>query len=188
MKRRAFLGIITLSALGALLGLVAPGCLGDEATATEDLNCPNKSAFTGIPADGGAAMTGVSAYMERRCGTIDCHGSAYRWMRLHGQLGRRLPGGGNVSGGAPTTAAELEANYASVCGLEPEKTAEQVDTFGQSAEELLIVRKARGIEGHKGGPIVKEGDPGDQCIVGWLRSVPLAELAPLCQQAIDRID
>jgi hypothetical protein len=188
MKRRAVLGLISVTALSAVIGLASPGCLGDEATATEDFACPNKSAFTGIPAEGGTAMVGVSAFIERRCGTVDCHGAAHRWMRIHGQLGRRLPGEGNVSGGAPTTAAELDANYSSVCGLEPEKTAEQVDTFGQSAEELLIVRKARGIEGHKGGQIVKEGDPGDQCIVGWLRSVPLADLAPLCQQAISNID
>jgi len=194
MKRGAFLGVITLNTLAAVVTLVAlvaigaPGCLGDEATGTEIYTCPNKSAFTGIPDEGGAAMAGVSAFMERRCGTLDCHGAASIPMRLHGQLGRRLPDEGNISGGAPTTAGELDANYSAVCGVEPEKTAEQVDTFGQSAEELLIVRKARGIEGHKGGTIVKEGDPGDQCIVGWLRRVPLADLAPLCQQAIEKID
>jgi hypothetical protein len=188
MKRGAFVGVVTLTAVAALAALAGPGCLGDEATQSEVFTCPNKSAFTGIPDEGGAAMAGVSAYMERRCGTLDCHGAANIPMRLHGQLGRRLPNEGNFSGGAPTTAAELDANYSAVCGVEPEKTAEQVDTFGQSAEELLIVRKARGTEGHKGGMIVKEGDSGDQCIIGWLRRVPLAELAPACQQAIEKID
>jgi hypothetical protein len=126
--------------------------------------------------------------MERRCGTLDCHGAATIPMRLYGQLGRRHPAEGNVPGGAVTTAAELEANYGTVCSIEPEKTAEQVADFGQKAEELLIVRKARGIEGHKGGPIVKEGDPGDQCIVGWLRGLKLEAIAGPCQQAIDRLD
>lgn len=185
MKRGALLGLVTLAALASL---AAPGCLGEEATQSDVFACPNKSAFTGIPDEGGAAMTGVSAYLERRCGTLDCHGSTNIPMRLHGQLGRRLPNEGNVPGGAPTTPQELEANFATVCTVEPEKTAEQVDTFGQSAEELLIVRKARGIEGHKGGPIVKEGDPGDQCIINWLRRVPLAELAPSCQAALNNID
>jgi hypothetical protein len=133
-------------------------------------------------------MTGVSAYIERRCGTLDCHGSAQIPMRLHGQLGRRLPGEGNISGGAPTTVGELNANYTAVCGVEPEKTAEQVNTLGQSAETLLVVRKARGTEGHKGGAIVNQGDPGDRCIVDWLRGVPLADLAASCQGALDNID
>jgi hypothetical protein len=171
-----------------LLALSAMSCLGADATATQVYACPDKSSFTGLPAAGGAAMPGVSAYMERRCGTLDCHGSFEIPMRLHGQLGRRDPTEGNIPGGALTTTAELEANYGAVCSVEPEKTSEQVSDFGQSAEDLLIVRKARGIEGHKGGTVVKQGDAADKCIVSWLRGRPLTEISPVCQEAIDKLD
>jgi hypothetical protein len=185
MKRGAGIGVIVVAAVGAL---ASPGCLGEEATATQVFACPNKVVFTGVPPAPAFPVAAVSGYMERRCGTLDCHGAATIPMRLYGQFGRRLPDEGNVPGGAPTTAAELDANYATACSIEPEKTAEQVENFGQKAEELLIVRKARGIEGHKGGTIVKEGDPGDQCIVGWLRGLQLDAVSKACQDAIGLID
>jgi hypothetical protein len=125
--------------------------------------------------------------MERRCGTLDCHGGATIPMRLYGQFGRRHPAEQNVSGVAATTPLELEANYGAVCSVEPEKTAEQVDNFGQKAEELLIVRKARNEEGHKGGRVVIAGDVGDQCIVSWLRSQDPAVVAGHCSQALQKL-
>jgi hypothetical protein len=33
---------------------------------------------------------------------------------------------------------------------------------------LTMVRKPRGIEHHKGGQLMTEGEPLDRCIVGWL--------------------
>lgn len=179
---------LALVAGAAIVSLSAASCSGDEYTKTQVYACPNKSAFTGVPAGGGATLPSVSAYMERRCGTLDCHGSFEIPMRLYGQLGRRHPTEGNIPGGALTTAAELDANYGTVCSVEPEQTAAQVADFGQKAEELLIVRKARGVEGHKGGTVVKEGDSADQCIVGWLRGLKLEDISPSCQQAIDKLD
>lgn len=164
------------------------GCLGDEATATQVFACPSEAVFTGVSGDGGPAIASVNAFMERRCGTLDCHGIATIPMRLYGRYGRRLDPNDYPGKGPGTTLDELAANYASVCSVEPEKTAEQVQNFGQKAEELLIVRKARGIEGHKGGVVMKEGSPADQCIVGWLRGQKLDAVAPLCQQALDKVD
>lgn len=177
-----------VSAAAALLSLALSSCGDEELTSKQVFGCPSKSSFTGVPEGGGTRMAAVSAYIERRCGTLDCHGSAEIPMRLHGQLGRRDALEGNIPGGAATTDKELDANYGAMCNVEPEKTAAQVDDFGQSAEELLIVRKARGIEGHKGGTIVREGDAADQCIVGWLRGLPLDQVAPNCQAAIDKFD
>ena len=65
MKRRIAAALLVFAALAG----VASGCLGDDATATVTFKCPNRESFTGEPADGGADMVAVSAFMERRCGT-----------------------------------------------------------------------------------------------------------------------
>jgi hypothetical protein len=179
------------AAIGAALAAISlSSCVGKGGTETYE--CPSQAVFTGVyPAspDGGAPMppagASVSAYMERRCGTLDCHGNENRWMRLYGRLGLRDPAENNVTGGKPTTLAELKANYGSVCSVEPEKTAAAVEDQGQSAELLLVVQKARGIEAHKGGAVVKPGSSGDNCIAGWLRGDDAATVAAACQQAID---
>jgi hypothetical protein len=167
----------------AIAGL-ASGCLGDEATARQTFKCPSRESFTGEPEGGGPDVQAVSAFMERRCGTLDCHGSSLRPMRLLGKYGLRDPLQHNVTGGAPTTATEVDENYAAVCNIEPEQMDKVVEDFGQSAEKLLILQKARGVEGHKGGTIVVQGRPGDNCILGWLRGDKLADVAPHCQAAI----
>lgn len=172
-------------AVAALLALGVSGCSGDEYTGEEVFACPDKAGFMGIEPNGNV-VSGVSSYMERRCGTLDCHGSALIPMRLYGQFGRRHPDEKNIPGGFGTTAAELEANYSAVCSVEPEKTAEQVRNLGQTADTLLIVRKARGIEGHKGGTLMNEGDPADKCIIGWLRSRGLTSFKGECEQAIEQ--
>ena len=168
---------------GALAGL-ASGCLGEGATATQTFKCPSRESFTGEPEGGGANVQAVSAFMERRCGTLDCHGSALRPMRLLGRYGLRDPAQHNVTGGAATTAAEIDENYAAVCNVEPEQMDKAAADFGQSAEKLLILQKARGVEGHKGGAIVVQGTPGDDCLLGWLRGDKLSSVAPRCQEAI----
>jgi hypothetical protein len=168
---------------GAFAGL-SSGCLGADATATQTFKCPSRESFTGEPADGGADVQAVSAFMERRCGTLDCHGSVLRPMRLLGKYGLRDPAQHNVTGGAPTTASEIDENYAAVCNVEPEQMDKAAADFGQSAEKLLILQKARGVEGHKGGAIVVQGTAGDDCILGWLRGDKLSTVAPRCQAAI----
>jgi len=165
------------------LGLALSSCVGDGGS--EVYACPSEEVFTGRWPDGGPPGASVSEYMARRCGTLDCHGSELRPMRLYGQYGLRDPAESNVSGGKATTLAELEANYAAVCSQEPEKTAKAVDDVGQSAEKLLVVQKARGAEAHKGGAVVKQNSPGDQCVAGWLRGDDAPLVAAACQTAID---
>lgn len=180
--RRALFGIVTAAiAAAGLFG--AASCVGDGGT--ETLTCPTEAVFTGRWPDGGAEVgAAVSTYMERRCGTMDCHGAPSRPLRLYGQYGLREPVESNVSGGKPTTLAELKANYASVCNVEPEKTAQAVTDEGQSADQLLVVRKARGIEGHKGGAVVQRNSPGDRCILGWLSGADPAAVGEACAEAI----
>lgn len=123
-----------------------------------------------------------SAVMELRCGTLDCHGDASRPLRIYGQYGLRRPeppDSVNVEdyaeyypgGKQSTTLAELQDNYRSICGLEPELTAE-VFAKKSSPDVLTIVRKARLREKHKGGLLWYQGDPGDVCITTWLSGTP----------------
>jgi len=170
-----------------VVGLVASavgGCLGADATRVTDFKCPSRPAFTGEIPDAGPAVASVSAFMERRCGTLDCHGSTFRPMRIFGRLGLRDPAENNVTGGKATTPTELDANYASVCNVEPEKMSQAAADFGQSAEQLLLMEKARGVEGHKGGVVVTPGSAGDDCLLGWLRGDMPAKVATTCQKAI----
>ncbi len=120
----------------------------------------------------------VSSVLERRCATIDCHGSSARPLRLYGQSTLRRPEdagaadgidlsqyfpGGNVA----TTDAELRDNYRSLCGLEPEIMSSVVQG-AQPVESLTLVRKPRLLEKHKGGRVWFEGDLGDRCLTSWL--------------------
>ena len=126
--------------------------------------------------DSGASFRPVSAVIERRCGTLDCHGSIVRPLRILGQYGLRLPtaapdaGGDFPGGGLPTTTGELTSNYQSMCGLEPEKL-DLVVAKQAAPETLTLVRKPRLAEKHKGGLVWNKGDDGDVCLVNWLTGV-----------------
>jgi hypothetical protein len=161
------------------VGMGAWSCVGEGEE--EMVPCPDKDVFT----------LHVSPYIERRCGMLDCHGTPMRNMRIYGQLGLRHPnepdGKKNVAGGAATTQTELDANFAAVCNLEPEAMQGVLETFGASAEKLLLVTKARGAERHKGGTVVNENDEGDRCILNWLKRRGEMVVAPDCAAAVDRL-
>lgn len=158
---------LTLVLLGTLsLPLLA--CAGPD---------PGSEAIVGAPLDINSFRP-VSAVLERRCGTLDCHGQPARPLRIFGQYGlRRYEPADSMnvenyaeyySGGKePTTLAELEDNYRSILGLEPELTA-KVYAKTAAPETLTIVRKARLQEKHKGGLLWNKGDPGDVCLTNWL--------------------
>lgn len=168
--------LLALALAATCLGLGAiSGCsdLGGNVTNT----CPSQDVFE----------QSVSPFLEQRCGTLDCHGGIARPMRVFGRLGLRHPDEDNFSGGAGTTAIERAANYTSVCGVDAEKMNESVAKSGNTAEKLLIVSKARGLEKHKGGKVVNENDPGDLCILHWLRNNEEGA-AIECQAAVDQLN
>ena len=109
----------------------------------------------------------VSAFLDHRCGSLDCHGQVGRNLRIFGYEGLRL-NPTDVPGGSPTTAAEIRANYDSVVGLEPEVMTAVVEDGGAYPERLTLVRKGRGTEHHKGGALVMIGDAQDRCVTSWL--------------------
>jgi len=142
---------------------------------------------------------GVSKFLERRCGTLDCHGKPERPLRIYGERGLRLP---NDAGLRPTQGGtsneEVVANYRSVVGLEPELMSRVVAAHAQGtcalpgeAQEvpcerrLLLLSKplscnrgasaSTGCSGdgfgveHKGGSVITLNDTGYQCLVTWLQ-------------------
>src|SRR5262245_21697830 len=80
-------------------------------------------------ADPGKFRTaGVSTVFEKRCGSLDCHASLARNMRIYSSRGLRLPNdAGLVPGGGDTTLDESTANYQSILALEPEATQKVLD-------------------------------------------------------------
>jgi hypothetical protein len=158
--------------LGAvvLAGLLVAGCSGLDEAAVVTVKCP--------PGDP-ASFRPVSAVVEQRCGTIDCHGSSFRPLRIYSRYGLRRPelrdAGGELDyneyfpgGDELTTEAELEENLRSICGLEPELMTQVVDGTADP-DVLSFIRKPRLREKHKGGLIWYKGDTGDQCMTNWLQ-------------------
>lgn len=127
------------------------------------------SAATVSPAGPDRASFGpVARVLVRRCGSLDCHGSRYRNLRLFGFGAARLDPTSLPDSPADTTVAEIDADYDAVVALEPELMRQVVTTGGRDASRLTIVRKARGEEAHKGGRRIVPGDPADLCVLSWL--------------------
>ncbi len=107
--------------------------------------------------------------LEASCATLDCHGRIERNLRLWSSVGLRADPQA-VPGSGETTAEEYARSFRAVIGLEPERTAEVVADWGEGAQRLTLVRKARGMEQHQGGAIAPEGGSADRCLVSWLSS------------------
>jgi hypothetical protein len=162
----------------ALMALATTGACLDDPLGSVEATCPNRDTFKSF----------VSPLVERRCGTLDCHGHDQRWFRVYGELGLRHPAELNRTGGDGTTALELEANYRTICSSEPDLISEvALDPGGQSVNQLLLVRKARGVEGHKGGQVFNPFDDADLCVVGWLRGDNPKSVRAACQKALDQL-
>jgi hypothetical protein len=124
----------------------------------------------GIDAPAESQFPPVADYLDHCCGTLDCHGQAGRNLRIWGCDGMRLDAkdlSGCVSG-PPTTPDEYEATYRSLVGLEPAVMSAVVQARAANPTLLTFVRKATGIEGHKGGQLIASGDDQYKCIVSWL--------------------
>jgi hypothetical protein len=158
---------------------------------------PDENEMTTIRApDPEAFRTLVSPFLERRCGTLDCHGRVERPMRIYGLYGLRLwddagippidagpcqdldAGMAPTPAQVPTTCAERAENYRFVVGLEPEQMSRVVARIAEP-ETLLLIQKPLGYEPgdgkggvrHKGGPQIAPGKTqlGYRCIRSWLR-------------------
>ena len=132
-----------------------------------------------------ASFEPVADMLVRNCGTLDCHGTAFRNLRIYGNGGLRWDKDPTASDASPsllgkTTKLEYDEDYRSVIGLEPELTSKLFAERGASPERLTLVRKGRGQEAHKGGAVFPTGDPRDVCLTSWLAG---AVDAAACAQA-----
>lgn len=143
--------------LGAAIAL-ALGCSSPPADARFVESVPDTTTF---PA--------VADMLIQACGTLDCHGTVARNLRLYGDTGLRYSPLDVPSTLIPTTDDERVQDYDSVVGLEPETMSQVVASGGSDPERLTFVRKARGTESHKGGAVIAVGDPRDVCITTWLK-------------------
>jgi hypothetical protein len=128
---------------------------------------PDPNAQTQVIGPDEGQFADVQPFLERSCGSLDCHGSRYRNLKIYGYYGLRLLPG-DIPGGNPTSAAEVAASYDSIVRLEPEIMASVVESGGADPERLTFVRKARGTEQHAGGAVLAVGGNGDTCITTWL--------------------
>lgn len=204
--RRGLARTLSLGFLGTLVGAGGIAITGVSCASAPDENRVTEI----IQPDFAIYKTDVDDYLNRRCGTLDCHGQFGRAYRLYGRNGLRLidsdlTGGastadGGAEGGAPskgeelvtgeqpTTDAEVLANFQSLIAIEPEEMSRVIAAQGQDADEkLVILRKPMRKERHKGGKNMDFGDSAYRCLTGWL-SVPvvngLGETIPTSQRVL----
>lgn len=135
-------------------------------------------------AKSGADFYPVALVIVDKCGTIDCHGSKYRNMRVYGYGSSRLDPS-HRPGAPETTQAEADQTYNAIAGLEPDIFRQVVREGGANPERLTFVRKGRGLEEHKGKARLVAGDDSDVCIQSWLQSnVDAAR----CKAAVPRLN
>ncbi len=162
------------SAIAAVSVAVVAGavaCAGSpDSSAVTEVVAPDYNQFKGANATPGS-QAGVSRLLERRCGTLDCHGQIGRPLRIYGEYGLRYydPTSDvmNQPGTAPTTELEYQANYQAVIGLQPELMTLVVNNV-DPPESLLLLRKPLQLERHKGGAVFVEGDDAYTCLTTWL--------------------
>ncbi len=124
--------------------------------------------FAGGISASGATNAGVQGFLALKCGTLDCHGSIGRPLRIYSQYGLRLfDDAGDIPGGAPTTPQEIFDNYIAAISVQPEDTA-KVFHGDLDPHSLLLLRKPLGLERHKGGQVLQSNDNGDLCLTTWL--------------------
>lgn len=154
----AFFGVVAITA--------ANGCAKYNSTDSPELFLPDQNQFI--------QAGGVNEFMMVRCAALDCHGQIGRPLRLYSPNGLRYEdgdGGGRAQG--PATAAEKRENYLAVTGLEPELLSAVAVVASQGGEfnDLLLFKKPLDIKGggvrHKGGPVLRFGDNGWNCLTGW---------------------
>jgi hypothetical protein len=151
----------------AMAFAVSVSCAMAPSDSRIGIAAPDESQFAQPP---GAS---VSDFLDHRCGTLDCHGQVGRNLRIWGCEGMRLDPNdisncNRMLGGKVTTAAEYDATYRSLVALEPTVMSQVIASGGQDPELLTFVRKARGLESHKGGTLITPGDDQDTCITSWL--------------------
>jgi hypothetical protein len=105
-----------------------------------------------------------------RCGSLDCHGTSARNMRIYG-FGA-LRSGSSAAGFDPLTSEtsdeEVSLTYRSLVALEPD-VMKTVVAEKTGVERLTLVRKGQGSDNHKGGNRMTSDGPMNSCLTSWLQ-------------------
>ena len=154
---------LTVGAFLVLFLFMLPfGCGSADSEAVSATALPDKAQFID---------QGVSTFMEKRCGSLDCHGQVGRPLRLYSANGLRKNLVKGVRDTRATQPDELLENYYATVGLEPEDISLARVSNG-TYTDFLLLKKPLGIEGrgvrHKGGPVLRVTDPGFECLVSWI--------------------
>ncbi|MFI5301931.1 MAG: hypothetical protein ACHREM_27900, partial [Polyangiales bacterium] len=129
MTRRLSLRGKTFAMAAALA--VGAACYGPDGSPQYDVPVdPNAQLALLIPPR--AQFDGVANMLNKTCGTLDCHGEIGRNLRIYGREGLRLDAA-DIPGGGPTTSAEIDADFRSAVGLEPERWNEMIATYNGGA-------------------------------------------------------
>ena len=115
-----------------------------------------------------ASFPYVAEVLVIRCGTLDCHGSLYRNLRVFGDEGLRYAPQDRPCVPPQTTTAEFDQDYDSVVGLQPEVLNQVMADHGADPERLDLLAKPMGLDMHKGLTLIKQGDDTYNCITSWL--------------------
>ncbi len=139
---------------------------------------PTNARYVARPPPNDASFRGVAQVLVHHCGSLDCHGTPQRNLRIYGNEGLRLKtgdvpyfrqdAGSDEAGVQGTSDAEINEDYQSVIALEPELISAVFAEGGARPERLTLVRKARGQESHKGDAPIIPGDDSDTCMTSWL--------------------
>ncbi len=166
IERRARVGAAIVFSL-VTAGIVVACASSPDPTAVTNIYT-SQNAFLDFAGSG--SNKGVQGMLANKCGTLDCHGSLGRSLRIFSQYGLRLvDDAGDIPGGpGATTEAEIFANYTSAISVQPELTS-KVFYGREDPSVLLILRKPLGLERHKGGQVLSNQDPGYLCLTTWLQ-------------------
>jgi hypothetical protein len=159
--------ILAVAVVSSATLAATQACSGTpDSSAVTEVVAPDFNQFKGAGAASGQAP--VSRLLEKRCGTLDCHGQVNRPLRIYGQFGLRFTDdAGNQPGVGATTDTEYLANYQSVIGVQPEIMSLVVQGK-DPPESLMLLRKPLQLERHKGGAVFVSGDDAYQCLTSWL--------------------
>lgn len=144
---------------------------------------PSDARYTPSALPDRASFPPVAELLVVRCGSLDCHGTVGRNLRLYGSAGLRWSSSDRPLVPPCDTPDEVDQDYQSVVGLEPEAMSAVVAAGGARPEQLTMVRKARGTENHKGGAVWAAGDASDTCLTAWLAGQAAASSAA-CSSAL----
>ena len=111
----------------------------------------------------------VAAMLIQSCGSLDCHATVGRNLRIYGDTGLRFSPTDVPSVLVPTTADEITQDYDAVIGLEPEIMSAVVASHASQPRAAARSTGSRSASrATRGARSVNAGDARDVCITTWL--------------------